>query len=642
MRATFAMEIDGFSKLPDMPETWGQELLQLEGHTHNVSGIAISPDNCMIASVSMDGTIRLWSLATGDQLLEIKIRDMSGVAFRPESPAEVLVSYGFHSVILWDASTGVQQKEITFKDLVSSVAISPDGLLACASGNDVRLWSEVEDEIVPFSAGVDVVQFDLDLKTNVLLVLDSKKMLIFWDYSNRREVRTLFLDGMNGNALALSLERGLLAYWIRSQNLIQICDTTRGDPYRKISCANVSELAFAPNRQWLASFSGKLIQLWDVKTGTELMQFDHDYTGSRLTFSWDEQILASVEGGCIQLRDLGCSSKNQYRKDDSRFWHCTCSADGSKFAYLGMDNAVTVLDFAAEDEVRKFDYGELIESEDKIMMSTEGRWLTCQQQTGDDGGKLVINDLSSRTEPWEINTKTCCKTTFSQDSRFLAISSGRTVDILDLADRTENTGTDIRTAAWAIAHLAFSRDEKFLAASGPCDEQSLSAPHTFCICVWDLTVEDNAKNSRVLVLPGVSNPLAFSNDGRLLACVSFSEASLFDLTSPELVLLRKICPIGFSSFLHFSEDDISLVYRRGAVRLPSENIISHLTPRAPDIFCGDEWITVNGENHLWLPRDCRYRHINTLTMRGSNVAYANNRICIIASDGSHKFFEIKL
>ncbi|MHC5729339.1 MAG: WD40 repeat domain-containing protein, partial [Nostoc sp.] len=73
----------------------------LHGHSGSVNSVAISPDGKTLASGSDDETIKLWNLATGEQ-----IRTLTG-----------------HSEVL-------------------NVAISPDGktLVSGGSDNTIKIW----------------------------------------------------------------------------------------------------------------------------------------------------------------------------------------------------------------------------------------------------------------------------------------------------------------------------------------------------------------------------------------------------------------------------------------------------------------------------------------------------------------------
>ena len=47
----------------------GQEVRQLSGHTDAVYSVAFSPDRSQIVSGSYDQTVRLWEMATTEQML---------------------------------------------------------------------------------------------------------------------------------------------------------------------------------------------------------------------------------------------------------------------------------------------------------------------------------------------------------------------------------------------------------------------------------------------------------------------------------------------------------------------------------------------------------------------------------------------
>ena len=51
----------------------GRQLLSLEGHASRVNGVALSPDGSRLASRSADGTVRLWDLQNGQEVLTLKV-----------------------------------------------------------------------------------------------------------------------------------------------------------------------------------------------------------------------------------------------------------------------------------------------------------------------------------------------------------------------------------------------------------------------------------------------------------------------------------------------------------------------------------------------------------------------------------------
>jgi len=50
----------------------GQEVQQFEGHTNGVNAVAFSPDGSLLACASDDVTVRLWNLSTGQEVQQLE------------------------------------------------------------------------------------------------------------------------------------------------------------------------------------------------------------------------------------------------------------------------------------------------------------------------------------------------------------------------------------------------------------------------------------------------------------------------------------------------------------------------------------------------------------------------------------------
>ena len=101
---------------------------QLTGHKGRVRGLAFSPDGTMLASASLDGTIRLWNTANSEALATLPghMEEASDVAFSPDGLTLASLNMRL-SVKLWHIATRRELVTWEFPRLGEKLRFSPDG-----------------------------------------------------------------------------------------------------------------------------------------------------------------------------------------------------------------------------------------------------------------------------------------------------------------------------------------------------------------------------------------------------------------------------------------------------------------------------------------------------------------------------------
>jgi WD40 repeat protein len=141
--------------------TNGSCLHCLEGHNSDIHDLCWSPDGSLLASASEDKTIRVWNIKTGKCLFlcEGHKNWVHSVSWSSDGCTLASGTLG-QSVCLWSAHSGTQLLQLDDPGGTLSVAFSPDGSrLASTSSEGVLLW-DVSDFLQARTTSVLLTGFE--------------------------------------------------------------------------------------------------------------------------------------------------------------------------------------------------------------------------------------------------------------------------------------------------------------------------------------------------------------------------------------------------------------------------------------------------------------------------------------------------
>ena len=291
----------------------------LPGHSLRVASVAFSPDGTSLASGSLDGTVKLWNLATKTSTTLSSSTIVLSVAFSPDG---ITLAAGLENTIkLWNVETKTNTATLEGGSRVRSVAFSPDGttLAAGLENSTVKLWNvetKTNTDILSWATSrVSSVAFSPDGTTLAaglsnafsgfnptpdhaavkLWNVETKNIVTL---SGHEDYVTSVAFSPDGTTVASGAGDGTVRLWDVATETGIILDV----PWR------VGSVAFSPDGATLAvgTGDGGTIQLWDVATKTDIATFSgHASMVFSLAFSPDGTILASGSGDkTIQLWDV--------------------------------------------------------------------------------------------------------------------------------------------------------------------------------------------------------------------------------------------------------------------------------------------------------------------------------------------------
>lgn len=245
----------------------------LTDHGSWVTGVAVNAQ--LIASSSLDDTVKLWNLQTGELVASLTghTRDVNTIAITPDGKTAISGSDD-STIRLWYLPNGAPLRSLTGHSRdVSTLAVSPDGQLLASGSEDrtIRLWSLSNGAPLRTMGGlagmIRSIAFTPDGKHLVSGGLDHKVRL--WNLQSGEQLRVLNAHLGAVQSVTVSFDRKLIASGSKDKT-VRIWNLETGALIRTLSghSREVNAIAITPNSKVLVSGSNDTtLKLWNLQTG---------------------------------------------------------------------------------------------------------------------------------------------------------------------------------------------------------------------------------------------------------------------------------------------------------------------------------------------------------------------------------------
>ncbi|SEH07320.1 nSTAND1 domain-containing NTPase [Candidatus Venteria ishoeyi] len=472
----------------------GQMLFTLAGHEGPVLDAQFSPDQqsiALVATISLDGSARLWELDKGTQQSLLQYSGFSGelyaLAFSPDG--QMLATAGNDGLAwLWDSATGKHLVTLAgHEDRIQHLQFSPDGRQIATAGG--RMWDSKDNTARLWQV------YDSHLNMRFSRHQDSVNSIAF--SPDGHFIASASGDPWNPKETSLRL-------WQRDNGQQLFADETLSSP--------IIDLHFrADGKQLLSRDHAGQVQLWQWQAAQQ--QLSLQYT-----------LNPTSESGFSKVLQAAYTADGQ--------WLITARADGT--AQLWDSHKAQVL---AEVESFTGAIEQAVISPDKhflLTRSAEGSgailWAIENQE-----GALEINEITTLGE----ELKGAQQLLFSPDSQYaLTLHAEHKIRLWSTAKAS--LSVTLSGHEDKINALAFSPDGKRLfSISG--NDGLFAESLDNSVRIWQLP-ENAASQAEVLpALPALTADnallkLALSPDGQhLLILAANRQISLYDSTTMQLI-----------------------------------------------------------------------------------------------------------
>lgn len=388
------------------PQERSSCLMNFSMHKLPVVDCAFFPDGSTVLSASQDGIIRLWDIASGDEVASFGNYTSSfrhGVFCCSLSRDGSIIASGWAdgNVAIWDLKRNKTATILNHSGEVIACALSPDGRRLATVSFDMflKLWdTETGDIIYTMNlpggkvtgaggsntevqwSGFSMGKEKIPTRRELVNACDKDVLAEF--YADNEAVMPLSCSFSPQGTLATGFTDGSITLWnartgerLRtftghtgyvmacafspcggkmlsgsSDNTIKLWDIESGREINTFHGHNdiVTSCSFSPDGKWVLSGSDdRTVKLWEASTGLPMANFS-GHTGKVLTcaFSRDgSRILSGSYDKTLKLWDLAVEAGNTPVTGHARAVNdCIYSPDGTRIASCSEDKTVKLWD----------------------------------------------------------------------------------------------------------------------------------------------------------------------------------------------------------------------------------------------------------------------------------------------------------
>ena len=288
-------------------------LATLEGHTHQINSLAMSPDGTTLASGSRDSTVRLWDTKTFEETATLRGSDSKiwSVAFSPDGS---MLAAGTHRgwIALWDVAARERTGTLAGHTWwTNEVTFSPDGALLISGAYEdedkMKVWDVATGELITVLKGhtdsIHQLLFSPDGSLLASASFDFSNGL--WDVAARKVRYRLVRPGGRGiRSIAFSPDGRVLAATAGAEDVIALWDTATWNNIADLPMVHaptVNYLTFSPDGEVLASGGPEgTVVLRNAATGKVYERLPQPGSISSLAYWRDGSALAGVSMFCSE------------------------------------------------------------------------------------------------------------------------------------------------------------------------------------------------------------------------------------------------------------------------------------------------------------------------------------------------------